>query len=51
MFKNDYTKVNSTVTGLANFGFTPLLWCSLGSLGVFRESKLSTEFEFGTLVR
>ena len=43
-----------TVTGSADFGFIPDNSTTLtppGSPGVSREAKLSTEFEFGSLVR
>ena len=44
----------STVTESADFGFIPDNSTTLtppGSPGVSREAKLSTEFEFGSLVR
>ena len=43
-----------TVTESADFGFIPDNSTTLtppGSPGVSREAKLSTEFEFGSLVR
>ena len=46
--------LNSTVTKSADFGFIPDNSTTLtppGSPGVARETKLSTEFEFGSLVR
>ena len=44
----------NTVTESADFGFIPDNSTTLtppGSPGVSREAKLSTEFEFGSLVR
>ena len=48
------TSKGSTVTKSADFGFIPDNSTTLmppGSPGVAREAKLSTEFEFGSLVR
>ena len=53
---NLHTKkqIYHTVTESADFGFIPDNSTTLtppGSPGVSREAKLSTEFEFGSLVR